>query len=104
VKTPTDLRTLADRLDARQPEVIEDSDFFLFYATRALRDYADLLETPHPNCHVCHQTPEATDLQVENERLKTAMNQLGEELRMVSVRLCNATLGPGDIQRLLNKR
>jgi hypothetical protein len=41
------------------------------------------------------------ELAAENVRLKEAMNRLGDELRMVSVRLCNATIGPGDIARML---
>lgn len=40
-------------------------------------------------------------LQEEVKRLKAAMNTLGDELRMVSVRLCNATIGEGDLQRML---
>jgi chromosome condensin MukBEF complex kleisin-like MukF subunit len=43
------------------------------------------------------------ELLAENSRLKDAMNSLGDELRMVSVRLCNSTIGVGDIRRLLDK-
>lgn len=43
------------------------------------------------------------DAEGENARLKAAMSKLGDELRMVSVRLCNATIGEGDIERMLRK-
>jgi hypothetical protein len=59
-------------------------------------------DSPRVECDDCDGTGhDSLQAFAEVQRIKAAMNRLGDELRMVSVRLSNATIGAGDIQRLL---